>query len=303
MKKLNLGKNNEGLAGVIEALLLVALVSLILSTIQLFYIPEIMKQRESDHMDEVANQFSHLKSVIEIQSIMGVSETDQPVAYAPASSPITLGSDKLPYFVTSWSLGSVKINDKNSSLDNKLIIFPPPADIPTDFIDGIPLTSIEYVADNAYFDDQRYIFEGGGIILNQTTGEVMKVSPSITIENLTDIIKINYLIPIFVSKPGKNYSDLYLDTIFIRTNYTKHYTSTLGTNVTIKIESNHIDAWYQALFQNTKGLLWEYLENNHIEAIINPSPERIEITRGTKEIDVELTIVEIGVQIGPGIIG
>jgi hypothetical protein len=30
------------------------------------------------------------------------------------------------------------------------------------------------------------------------------------------------------------------------------------------------------------------------------SPTRIEITPGTKDIDVELIIVEIGAQIGPG---
>ena len=57
---------DQAVAGVIEALLLVALAAIVLSTIQLVYIPDIMEQREADHMDQVDNQFSHLKSVIDL---------------------------------------------------------------------------------------------------------------------------------------------------------------------------------------------------------------------------------------------
>ena len=56
MGKNKVFKDNKAVAGVIEALLIVALVSIIISTIQLIYIPEIMKQKEYDHMEEVENQ-------------------------------------------------------------------------------------------------------------------------------------------------------------------------------------------------------------------------------------------------------
>ena len=48
MKRRNFLNNPYAVAGVIEALLLVALVAIILSFIQLYYIPEIMKDREAD---------------------------------------------------------------------------------------------------------------------------------------------------------------------------------------------------------------------------------------------------------------
>jgi len=67
MKHRTFFNNQCAVAGVIEALLMVALVAIILSFIQLYYVPEIMKDREADHMDQVSNQFSNLKSVIEIQ--------------------------------------------------------------------------------------------------------------------------------------------------------------------------------------------------------------------------------------------
>ena len=84
MGKIKILKDNKAVAGVIEALLIVALVSIIISTIQLIYVPEIMKQKESDHMDEIENQFSFLKAVIDLQSM---EKKDVPI-----TSPITLGS-------------------------------------------------------------------------------------------------------------------------------------------------------------------------------------------------------------------
>ena len=50
MKIQKLKRENTAVAGVIEALLLVALVAAILSYIQFAYIPVIMEEKEADHM-------------------------------------------------------------------------------------------------------------------------------------------------------------------------------------------------------------------------------------------------------------
>jgi hypothetical protein len=298
MKKRNFTRNSYGLAGVIEALLIIALVVMVLATIQLYYVPQIMEEKESDHMDEVLNQFSNLKSVIEVQSLMGAQVDAQPIAYSPMSSPITLGNEQLPYFVTTGALGQVNVFDKyyvNSTID--LLPKPP------DFLSGIPLTSIRFIGDNAYFVDQRYILEGGGIILKQRDGESMKVVPPITIENSSDEIIIYYTIPLFVSQPGKNITGG-SDTVFVRTNYTKYYTHSDESITWLYIYSDYLAAWNQSLINDNKGLLWEYYNNGYINVTYNDpvSPTRIEIKPGTKDLDVELTIVEIGAQIGPGFI-
>ncbi|MBP1662186.1 MAG: hypothetical protein H6P94_435 [Thermoplasmatales archaeon] len=69
MKRRTFGMQNKAVAGVIEALLMVALVSIVLSVVQLVYIPEVMEQRESEHMDLVSNQISTLKSMIDLQGV------------------------------------------------------------------------------------------------------------------------------------------------------------------------------------------------------------------------------------------
>ncbi len=301
MKIRRIVKNNNALAGVIEALLLVALVAIILSIIQLNYIPVIMEQKESDHMDVVENQFSNLKSVVEIQSVMGITESSTPAAYSPMSSPITLGSKELPYFISSRSLGQVNVIDIDEASDNKINIQPMTI---SEYSDGIPLTSIVYTADNAYIDDRSYILEGGGIILDQTVGnsvrEVGRVSPAITVQNRSQdgYIKIYYVIPVFVVAGGKDNNAGYKDT-YVRTNYSSHDTHS-GTASFISIVSDHIDAWDDFLLDNSTGLLYEYYNNGYITA--SKTSNSIRIEPGTKEIRVEITVVKVGVQVGAGVI-
>lgn len=295
--------NQSAVAGVIEALLLVALVAIILSFIQLYYVPEIMKDREADHMDQVSNQFSYLKSVIEIQSTMGIinEESANPkyTAYTSSSSPVTMGSRELPYFISQRSAGQISVIDKDSSGPYKINIQPAPADFPS----GIPLTSIKYEAFNYYYLDGGkiiYTLEGGGIILKQTDGEVMRVFPAMNVVNYTNEIEINWDIPLFKGVPGKNITGGYKE-IYIRTNYTTYYEHQ-GTANFIQIYTDYPDAWNHSLINTTRGLLWEYYDNGYINVQVDKSsiPNRVIITPATKNIYITLTIVEIGTQVGAG---
>jgi hypothetical protein len=302
MKIHKLKRENTAVAGVIEALLLVALVAAILSYIQFAYIPVIMEEKEADHMDQVSNQFSQLKSVIEIQSMMGTLGTDEPITYTPMSSPITMGSKELPYFVSARSYGQIDLIDNYDAGDHKINIQPAPDDFPS----GIPLTSIKYRANNFYFPNndpwQEYILEGGGIILKQSTGEVMRVHPGIAVENNSDIgnIKIKYFIPLFTGIPGKKIHADYRES-YVHTNYSTDYSHT-GSATFIHIYTDYPDAWNQSLVNESRGILWEYYDNGYINVRVDDTvtPNRVEITPGSKSINLELTIVEIMVQVGPG---
>jgi len=278
MKKQGFVKNNHAVAGVIEFLLIIALIAIILSMIQLTYIPEIMNQREADHMDVVENQFSYLKSIIDLQ---GMTKEDVPI-----SSPITLGSKELPYFITTGARGELKIiegEEYNINLDFGSTI--------------IPLTSIKYTAINYYYldgADPIYALEGGGLILKQPDGEVMKIDPAITVENLTvpNEINIYYNIPIIVGIPGKNNTPQLFSTEYIRTNYSSSDSSYISvTDVTsIKITTEYPDAW--------KNCTMDFLENN-VNYVLGP--DNLEITKkGTKKINFYYKQIYIYAQISPG---
>lgn len=280
MKNKIFKKNNEAVAGVIEALLIVALVAIILSTVQLVFIPQVMEQREADHMDEVQNQFSYIKSVIDLQSM---TKEDVPI-----SSPVKLGNKNIPYFVTMGARGDVRIIEDESY------------DINIDFDTLIlPLTSIKYTAYNYYYlggDDLIYAIEGGAVILKQYDGEVVKVEPGITVQNLTGQVnpKVNiyYELPIIIGIPGKNITPASDEIIYIRTNYSSSDANWNSiTDVTsLKITTEYAAAW--------KSLLEEYLEEN-VNYILGT--DDVEITKkGSTTINFYYKRTNIYAQVSPG---
>jgi len=273
MGKYKIVKDNKAVAGVIEALLLVALVSIIISTIQLIYIPEIMKQKESDHMDDIENQISFLKAVIDIQSM---EKKDVPI-----TSTITLGSRELPYFVTARGFGELSIVGIDND-DYKINI---------DYgAKNIPLTSIKYEAVNSYFIDQIYAIEGGCIILKQNDGETVRVEPTVKIENRSNEINMYYDIPIIIGISGKNQTSGYKN-CFIRTNFSHTDDDWISyTNISnINITTDYALAWHD---------LFDYLFNNNVN--IEHGSSYVKITRKNKVINLYYKETYLYAQISPG---
>jgi hypothetical protein len=286
--------------------LLIALVAIILGFIQLYYVPEIMKQKEADHMDVVENQFSHLKSVVEIQGLTG-DAGDTQIAFTPISSPLTLGTNRLPYFVSTGSTGSVQVYDRNRT-DSKIIIVDPHNDFSTppspEELPFIPLTSVKYEAYNYYYTPQTYIMEGGGIILTQSGREIMKVNPAITVKNLSKVT-IYFYLPLYKSEPGKSGSISGSDDVYIRTSISNYYdTHSDTTNDYIRIYSDYLDAWNQSLNHTDTGILREYYDDLAIEMGYDndDNPEYFYIKPKNREIHLILDVVEIDTQIGPGFV-
>ena len=266
-------KNRQGLAGVIEALLLVALVSIIISTIQLVYIPDIMEQKEAEHMDQISNQFSTLKSMIELQAITNSS--------APISTMITLGSREIPYFITAKSFGEIStIYDSVSKIET----LPATPTFPT----GIPLTSIKFESYNSYFVDQIYVLEGGGIIVKQPNGEsVMRVDPSIYVNVGVDL-DIQFDLPIIVDTPGKNLTYGY-GKCFVRTNWSRGDTDFIPNINSINISTQFPNAWNESL-----GIVLG--DNVNYER----GESYVKISKATKDINLNLKYYYVYVQIGHG---
>ncbi len=268
-------RKNAAVAGVIEALLMVALVAIVLSIIQIQYIPQVMQQREAEHMDQVSNQFSTLKSMIDLQAITGSS--------APISSMLTLGSREIPYFITAQASGDVSVVDQ---VDSNIVI--------TDqvgFTYEQKLTSITYQAYNVYFVQQTYALEGGGIIVTQPGEEsVMRSDPSLTVINGTNL-QLTLNLPIFRGIHGKN-STTGTGICFIRTNYSEGYPlddMVINEVASINISTLYPNAWYTSLHD-----MLEENVNYHVGS------GSVEITKKTKSIVLSLQCYDIYTQIGPG---
>lgn len=280
--------NKSAVAGVIEALLLVALVATVISTIQLVYIPEIMEQKEAEHMDEVENQFSHLKSVIDLQC--------QAKETGPISTAITLGSRELPYFVTARAFGRLHHIPKELSNNNITVV--------NQTIDKtFDLSSIEYESVNAYYLNQNFVLEAGGVILKQDDGgEAMKIHPPVYFEKgVNNTIHVNWTLYNFSVLGNKSVAEGYKSSYIrtqIRSNRNASQTYTYENVSFLNISTDYFEAWNQSLNwlkdQNQ-------FDENDIYIRINDE-NTVSIESESENITVHIKVVDINVQIGIGTI-
>lgn len=280
--------NKSAVAGVIEALLLVALVATVISTIQLVYIPEIMEQKEAEHMDEVENQFSHLKSVIDLQC--------QAKETGPISTAITLGSRELPYFVTARAFGRLHHIPKELSNNNITVINQTDTTL-------FYLSSIEYESVNAYYLNQNFVLEAGGVILKQDDGgEAMKIHPPVYFEKgVNNTIHVNWTLYNFSVLGNKSVAEGYKSSYIrtqIRSNRNASQTYTYENVSFLNISTDYFEAWNQSLNwlkdQNQ-------FDENDIYIRINDE-NTVSIESESENITVHIKVVDINVQIGIGTI-
>ena len=95
-------KCDDAQVGIIAAILIAALIVIILVIIQIEYVPNWVSDKEAEHMELVKNQLGILKSNIDTQC------TDRSINF-PLSSPIKLGTEKIPFFMSSRSFGDIYI--------------------------------------------------------------------------------------------------------------------------------------------------------------------------------------------------
>ena len=182
--------SDDAVVGIITAILIVGLFVTIFASVQTVYVPQWMEENEANHLQEVKNQFMQLKFALDIQ------------VYSPSSSemklttPITLGSEKVPYFLSEKSYGEIKIEEEafqieitgnESSFDESL-------------------NSLYYQSQNSYYPDQRFTYETGGVILSQSEGSILVSAPFFSITENDGNISIDWTMVNVTTIGGKSSS-------------------------------------------------------------------------------------------------
>lgn len=151
---------DEAVAGIVVAVMIVGLILAVISIVQTIYIPKWMETREAEHMGVVANQFSQLKFMVDSQ--VALKET------IPISTPITLGSRELGFFISNKAFGRLSLVSDGWSYKITRTV----GDTYEDYFG-----TIRYTSENSYYLDQSYNYEIGGVVLNQTQGAVFSIKP------------------------------------------------------------------------------------------------------------------------------
>jgi hypothetical protein len=221
-------KKDEAVAGIVVAVMIVGLVLAVVSIIQTVYIPKWMQNREAEHMGVVSDQFSQLKFAIDSQ--IALKEN------VPISTSISLGSRELGFFMSNKAFGRLSL--VNNEWGYRLAL--KSGETFEDTIGGL-----RYTSENSYFLDQAYIYEIGGVILNQSEGSVFLVKPEFSATyNLTNH-QVNLTWSIIDLQPVDEKTSLNgYGTYPVRTQY-QFLTNTIKNNVSsFTIVTSFPTIWY-----------------------------------------------------------
>jgi len=282
-----LSDSNQAVVGIVVAVLLIGLVVSVISVIQLVYVPNWMEETESEHIDEVFNQFCQLKLVIDTQSANKKN-------FTPIVTSINLGTNKIPFFMSTRAAGGLDIIDNACNVTIK--------DTHGGTYGPYSLGAIKFTSANAYYIPNElisFIYENGALITNQKGGNALNIKPSFAFayEDGNETVYFNM---VDISSVGGKISKYGYDIEHIRTEYyLSEYHLLSGNPIFIpnvdylEITSNYTDIWYSFIsgYLNSKGVICmppEYPSVNTVHIEFN------------KAINFELSITGIYAQIGPG---
>ena len=277
----NLSDSNQAVVGIVVAVLLIGLLVTVLSVVQLVYVPNWMEETESEHIDEVFNQFCQLKLVIDTQTAI-----NKP--FTPIVTSINLGTNKIPFFMSNQAAGSLDIINDACSINisyrnetNQLNF--------KDYSLGV----IRFTAVNAYYiPDQRisFIYENGALITNQIVNSegrnALNIAPSFKYDGGYTVI-FNM---VDISGIGGKISKYGYDIEHIRTEleYTKN--EIIVNVTTLKITTDYPDVWSSFIGTELGGAA-NVVKFGNIVTVTFTS---------TKDINIVMNLAVIDAQIGPG---
>ena len=289
MKLKKISKSDNAVVGIVAAFLIVGLVVAVLSVVQTQYVPKWMREKEADHMNELADQFAQLKYAIDIHANSGEKNKNTPI-----STTITLGSKELPYLMSVRAQGHIEIlaNDCNITILNETDIFT--------FEPG----TIKYSSFNNYYINQDYIYEGGALILSQAIGNSTFIKPSFSVSNRAlDNYTINFKI-FNISSIGNKVRSVHgsgpapIQTEYESTDDTYNDPNFIKNATALFINTSYTNAWRSFINKTlTKAGLYY-----GIDYTIPPPDGRMVKVTFLDTITVYFSVKEImiGAQIAPG---
>jgi hypothetical protein len=231
MKKFK--KSDNAVVGIVAAFLIVGLIVAVFSVVQLQYVPKWMEEKEADHLEEVANQFTQLKYALDIQSI--VNDT------TAISTSISLGNKEIPFFSTGRTFDSLSTVSDSCTI---LINYDTNATTGDYSSKTYKTDAIKYSSNNYYFVNQNFIYEAGALILCQDNENVLIGRPNIIVTKPGDRknISMNFVsisgVKGKTSTSGYGTYDIYTQTFNSNMTYEPLY------NVSkIEILTDYVDAW------------------------------------------------------------
>jgi hypothetical protein len=285
-------RTDQAVVGVVTAILLTGVIVAVLALVQTVYVPKIMEQREAEHMDKVAEQFSYIASVIDGQA------ADKTTGI-PIATSLTLGSKELPYLLSVRSYGSLELFSDTCSISLSNT-----TESGLELTSSIPIGTIEYSSANAYFLDQSYAYEAGAMIVSQSQGSLMMIRPGFFVEySENETVNISFDV-VSISSIGQKtiaagYGIYPIQTEYKATseplNFTKVQTLTLNTSY-----PNAWEIYLNRTLSHTGLNAQGYGSNYRFSETVQSLTIDFSTVSSPRNVSVVFRIIDIAAQIGPG---
>ena len=177
-----LRRDEEAAGGVVTIMLAILTIILVLTLITTAWMPNWMKDKEADHMRAVTDDFDQLKSNIDAIVLQ------QDPAFL-VGSPIVLGTEGYPMFETD-SAGTFSINYFRKDVPE----FSYNVRNQTGLLNVTATGGMKYASNHRYYSDQLLSYENGAIIMAQGQGQVLRVGPQFSVENLGPTTKVSFVL-------------------------------------------------------------------------------------------------------------
>ncbi len=276
-------KKNEAVAGIVVAVMIVGLVLAVISIIQTIYIPKWMESREAEHMGVVSDQFSQLKFTVDTQ--IALKEN------IPVSSSITLGSRELGFFMSNKAFGRLALISNGWA--HRIV-----RTAGDTYEDNFGI--LRYTSENAYFLNQVYNYEVGGVVLNQTEGAVFVIKPEFSARYNASTRQANLSLTCIDLVPNDEKTSISgYGTYPVRTQYISATNTTITSIKTLAIITPFSSIWYNFLnstlsdanlVKNTDYTMTK--TSNQVTITFNSPP--------LTNVNLDLTKIQIAAQITPG---
>lgn len=216
------------------------------------FVPIWMSDNESTHMTQAVQQFSALKSQVDITISNSANAL---IAPSPIFVPITLSSDGIPVFAAATagilSFMPTGINNK-PWMNLSFTYISDTSGLPVSIgpsNDGRSGGSLELYSPNRYYVEQHIVYENGAVIVNQTDGEFIVAGPQFVVKNLgTSAAPARVVMITQITLQGSNVTiggtgskGINADLLY---SGTTAYGNDDGSSLTIQLVTKHGWAWY-----------------------------------------------------------
>lgn len=194
--------DERGQSAAVGTILAIMVILVLLTVVTTRWIPVWVEGREAEHASIIDAQFAEFKKTIDQQALIGTPG-------AGVGNPFTLGQAGVPIFAPG-SAGTINNGGWGAGLHPNELTFENESRLFSQTAYG----ALKYSTLNTRYIQQSHLYEFGGVIINQSDGQLLKAGPAIQFDNASNQTQIR-LTMISLAGDGATLSGD--DTVTIRT--------------------------------------------------------------------------------------